>query len=172
MSKRKNVLLIVVDQWRGELLPKLGAQFLRTPNIDRLSAEGVTFRHHFTQAVPCGPGRASLLTGQYLMNHRAVQNTIPLDARFTNLAHEAFYNEAEGRIEIYFRSLRSQTAMVAGWRFMFAAGERIHTEYSYKYDAPTFAALVDGTGFNIGRTWTDDDSLFAVHYLVAESKAD
>ena len=91
MSKRKNVLLIVVDQWRGELLPKLGAKFLRTPNIDRLSAEGVTFRHHFTQAVPCGPGRASLLTGQYMMNHRAVQNTIPLDARFTNLAHELRY---------------------------------------------------------------------------------
>ena len=38
--------------------------------------------------MPCGPARASLLTGLYLMNHRAVQNTIPLDARFTNLAHE------------------------------------------------------------------------------------
>jgi L-histidine Nalpha-methyltransferase len=58
--------------------------------------------------------------------------------------------------------------MVAGWRFMFAAGERVHTEYSYKYDDRTFAALVDGTGFDIGCTWTDDDSFFAVHYLVAE----
>ena len=58
------------------------------PNIDRLCAEGVTFRNHFTQAVPCGPARASLLTGLYLMNHRAVQNTMPLDARFTNLGHE------------------------------------------------------------------------------------
>jgi L-histidine Nalpha-methyltransferase len=90
----------------------------------------------------------------------------------SGFAHEAFYNEAEGRIEIYLRSLRSQTAMVAGWRFMFAQGERIHTEYSYKYDGPTFAALVDGTGFNIGRTWTDDDSFFAVHYLVADSQTD
>ena len=48
----------------------------------------MTFRNHFTQAAPCGPARASLLTGLYLMNHRAVQNTIPLDARFTNLGHE------------------------------------------------------------------------------------
>ncbi len=84
----KNVLLIVVDQWRGLMLPKLGADYLKLPNIDRLSAEGVTFRNHFTQAVPCGPARASLLTGLYLMNHRAVQNTIPLSGRFTNLAHE------------------------------------------------------------------------------------
>ncbi len=84
----KNVLLIVVDQWRGLMLPKLGAGYLKLPNLDRLCAEGVTFRNHFTQCVPCGPARASLLTGQYLMNHRAVQNTIPLPDRFTNLAHE------------------------------------------------------------------------------------
>jgi arylsulfatase A-like enzyme len=88
MPAVRNVLLIVVDQWRGAMLPKLGADYLELPNIDRLCAEGVTFRNHFTQGVPCGPARASLLTGMYLMNHRAVQNTIPLDSRFTNLAHE------------------------------------------------------------------------------------
>jgi arylsulfatase A-like enzyme len=88
MPAAKNVLLIVVDQWRGLMLPKLGADYLKLPNIDALCAEGVTFRNHFTQSVPCGPARASLLTGLYVMNHRAVQNTIPLDARFTNLAHE------------------------------------------------------------------------------------
>ena len=38
-----------------------------------------------TTAVPCGPARASLLTGLYLMNHRAVQNTVPLDARHMTL---------------------------------------------------------------------------------------
>jgi len=88
MPAARNVLLIVVDQWRGLMLPRLGARYLRLPNIDRLCAEGVTFRNHFTQAVPCGPARASLLTGLYMMNHRAVQNTIPLSGRFTNLAHE------------------------------------------------------------------------------------
>ena len=88
MPAAKNVLMIVVDQWRGLMLPKLGADYLKLPNLDRLCAEGVTFRNHFTQCVPCGPARASLLTGQYLMNHRAVQNTIPLSERFTNLAHE------------------------------------------------------------------------------------
>ena len=88
MPAAKNVLMIVVDQWRGLMLPKLGADYLKLPNLDRLCAEGVTFRNHFTQCVPCGPARASLLTGQYLMNHRAVQNTIPLSNRFTNLAHE------------------------------------------------------------------------------------
>lgn len=87
-SRRKNVLLIVVDQWRAECLSHLGHPCVRTPNIDRLCAEGVTFRNHFTQAVPCGPGRASLLTGLYMMNHRVVQNSVPMDARHTNLAWE------------------------------------------------------------------------------------
>jgi arylsulfatase A-like enzyme len=85
VAQRKNVLLIVVDQWRADFLTVLGADFLRTPNLDRLTREGVTFRNHVTNAVPCGPARASLLTGLYLMNHRAVQNTIPLDARHMNL---------------------------------------------------------------------------------------
>ncbi|MBU0885570.1 MAG: sulfatase-like hydrolase/transferase, partial [Alphaproteobacteria bacterium] len=89
MTKRKNVLLIVVDQWRGDTLPMLGHPVVKTPNIASLAAEGVTFARHYTQAVPCGPARASLLTGLYMMNHRAVQNTIPLDARHTNVAKEA-----------------------------------------------------------------------------------
>ena len=85
---RRNILLIVVDQWRGDVLPWLGTPVLRTPNLDRLCREGVTFRNHFSQAAPCGPARASLLTSLYQMTHRAVQNTIPLDARFTNLGYE------------------------------------------------------------------------------------
>ena len=88
MSNPKNVLLIVVDQWRGDTLPMLGHPVVKTPNIEALASEGVTFARHYTQAVPCGPGRASLLTGLYMMNHRAVQNTIPLDARHTNIAFE------------------------------------------------------------------------------------
>jgi arylsulfatase A-like enzyme len=88
MTPPKNILLIVVDQWRADFVPHLGASFLRTPNLDRLCREGVTFRNHVTNAVPCGPARASLLTGLYLMNHRAVQNTVPLDARHTNLAKQ------------------------------------------------------------------------------------
>lgn len=88
MSSQRNVLLIVVDQWRGDTLGALGHPCIRTPHLDALSAEGVTFRHHYTQAAPCGPGRASLLTGLYMMNHRLVQNGVPLDARHTNLAME------------------------------------------------------------------------------------
>jgi arylsulfatase A-like enzyme len=82
----KNVLLIVADQWRGGSLRVAGDRNVRTPNIDRLCSEGVTFRRHYCQTIPCGPARVSLLTGMYQMNHRAVQNTVPLDDRHRNLS--------------------------------------------------------------------------------------
>ena len=88
MHQKQNVLLIVVDQWRGDTLRVLGHPCLRTPHLDALCADGVTVREHYTQAAPCGPGRASLLTGLYMMNHRVVQNSVPMDARHTNLALE------------------------------------------------------------------------------------
>jgi len=84
-----NVLYITVDQWRGDCLGVVGHPVVRTPNLDRLAAEGVLFRRHYAQAAPCGPSRASLHTGTYLMNHRSVLNGTPLDARFTNVALEA-----------------------------------------------------------------------------------
>lgn len=82
-------------------------------------------------------------------------------------AHEAFYNAVEGRIEIYFRSLRDQSVLVAGRRFDFAEGERVHTEYSYKYDMAGIEALARSGGFRIAEAWTDPARLFAVVYLQA-----
>ena len=81
----RNVLLVVVDQWRADFMPHV-LPWLPLPNVRRLMGEGVTFTRHVTTTVPCGPARASLLTGLYLMNHRAVQNTVPLDARHFTLA--------------------------------------------------------------------------------------
>jgi arylsulfatase A-like enzyme len=84
-----NVLFITVDQWRGDCLGSAGHPVVKTPNLDRLATSGVSFRRHFAQAAPCGPSRASLYTGMYLMNHRSVLNGTPLDARHTNVAKVA-----------------------------------------------------------------------------------
>ncbi|MBL8703937.1 MAG: sulfatase-like hydrolase/transferase, partial [Rhodospirillales bacterium] len=83
-----NVLLITADQWRAECLSSLGHPTVKTPHLDALAREGVTFTRHYTQCVPCGPSRTSLLTGMYMMNHRSLRNGTPLDARFTSLALE------------------------------------------------------------------------------------
>ena len=88
MTGIRNVLLIVVDQWRGDTISSLGHPCARTPHLDALCCDAVTFRNHYGQGAPCAPARASLLTGQYMMTHRVVQNGIPMDARHNNLAYE------------------------------------------------------------------------------------
>ncbi len=88
MSKPKNILLVVLDQWRAECLSALGHAHVRTPNIDALADEGVLFTQHYCQTVPCGPSRASMYTGMYQHNHRSICNGTPLDARFSNIALE------------------------------------------------------------------------------------
>jgi dimethylhistidine N-methyltransferase len=79
--------------------------------------------------------------------------------------HAAFYNAAAGRVEMHLESLARQCASVAGRRFEFAAGERIHTENSYKYTVAEFQQLATQAGFHPRRVWTDPEALFSVHYL-------
>jgi len=84
-----NILLITVDQLRGDCLSMLGHPVVRNPNLDRLGREGLTFTNHFCCSAPCGPARTTLLTGLYPCNHRSVTNGTPLDRRHTNLVLEA-----------------------------------------------------------------------------------
>ena len=81
--------------------------------------------------------------------------------------HVALWNATEGRIEMHLESRGAQNVTVAGQRFRFAAGERIHTENSYKYEIGEFHRLAARAGFTARRTWTDRDGLFSVHFLEA-----
>lgn len=109
---------------------------------------------------------AAGVTAQFTLNLlRRMNRELEGDFDLSAFAHEAFYNEPAGRIEIYFRTLRDQTVTVAGRRFTFAEGERVHTEYSYKYDEAGLAELARRGGFSIADTWTDPARLFAVALL-------
>ena len=77
--KRKNILFIVMDQFRADLLFGDLSKAAELPNIKALMQDAVSFRNHWSVVNPCGPSRASLLTGQYALNHRSVRNGTPLD---------------------------------------------------------------------------------------------
>jgi arylsulfatase A-like enzyme len=81
-----NILLVTLDQFRADCLSCAGHPLVKTPHLDALAADGLRLARHYSQAAPCGPGRASLYTGLYQMNHRVVANGTPLDARFDNVA--------------------------------------------------------------------------------------
>ena len=90
-----------------------------------------------------------------------------LDADFdlAKFEHRAEYNPARGRIEMYLASTASQRVRVDGAEFALEAGERIHTESSYKYHAEEFLELAGRAGFAKQRMWTDDRGYFMVLLL-------
>lgn len=87
------------------------------------------------------------------------------DFALTHWAHHAFYNTLHGRIEMHLVSLQAQTVTVGRECISFRAGERIHTESSYKYALDEFACLAEDAGLTVQRVWTDDNHLFSVQYL-------
>ena len=86
---KPNVLLIVIDQLRADALRCVGHPNAVTPNLDRLAARGVVFRQHYAQGSPCGPSRASMHTGMYLMNHRVITNDTPTAAHLKTMPYYA-----------------------------------------------------------------------------------
>lgn len=74
----RNVLWIMCDQLRWDYLSCYGHPRLRTPNIDRLAAEGMRFDNAFVQGPVCGPSRMSYYTGRYVTSHGAVWNFVPM----------------------------------------------------------------------------------------------
>jgi dimethylhistidine N-methyltransferase len=86
--------------------------------------------------------------------------------------HEAIYNPRQGRIEMYLRSTRRQAVGVLGRPFIFGAGERIHTESSYKYTIGEFQALALSAGWQPARVWTDEEGLFSVHELAGSQPSE
>ena len=73
-AKRPNILWICADQQRWDTVHCLGNERIRTPNLDRLAAEGVAFENAFCQSPSCTPSRASFLTGMYPSSVHACGN--------------------------------------------------------------------------------------------------
>ena len=72
---RPNIVFVLMDDLRWDELHCTGHPFALTPNIDRLAAEGVTFRNAFVTSPLCSPSRACFLTGQYAHVHGITDNT-------------------------------------------------------------------------------------------------
>lgn len=79
MDKKPNVLFIFSDQHNAQVLGCAGDDIIRTPNLDRLAREGVTFNQAYCQNPLCVPSRASLLTGRQSRNIGIYTNTDMLE---------------------------------------------------------------------------------------------
>ena len=77
-----------------------------------------------------------------------------------------FYDEGKSRIELWLESAVQQSVRVAGEVFRFGAGDRIHTENSYKYDVEEVLALA-APAWRPLHHWSDPAERFSVFLLAA-----
>ena len=73
-----NFLFIVTDQHRADYLSAAGHPVVRTPNIDRIAAQGTMFERFYVANPVCMPNRSAIMTGRYTSVSGIRHNGIPL----------------------------------------------------------------------------------------------
>ena len=85
-TSQPNVLLVVLDTHRADVLSAYGNSVATTPHFDRLAKEGTRFESAFSTDFWTLPGHASLFTGLYPSRHGATSETNALAAQAKTLA--------------------------------------------------------------------------------------
>jgi arylsulfatase A-like enzyme len=106
VAERPNVVLICVDQWRGDCLSYLGHPVVQTPYLDQFAAEGACFTSTYTATPSCIPARAALYTGLSQEHHGRVgyRDGVPWDYPVTiagEFTRHGYQTEAVGKLHVY-----------------------------------------------------------------------
>lgn len=140
-EERPNILLIMADDVGIEGLGCYGGTSYKTPNLDRMAAEGIRFTRAYSQPL-CTPTRVEIMTGQY--NHRNWKYFGILDPNQKTFGH-------------YLQESGYTTGIFGKWQLQ-------------SYDPPDLPGASNrrGTGMHAKDAGFDRYSLF--HALHTESK--
>lgn len=105
MATRPNILLICVDEMRGDCLSALKHPVVQTPNLDNLFRTGVLFSSAYTSCPSCIPARTALHTGLSTRSHgkgsRKSNDTEVYDHMLAGeFAKAGYYAQAVGKMHV------------------------------------------------------------------------
>jgi dimethylhistidine N-methyltransferase len=126
---------------------------------------GVDLKKDLSILLPAYNDRLGVTAAFNLNLLARINRELGADFHLESFCHEAIYNDEEGRIEMYLVSKRAQSVHIGGVRIPFRRGERICTEYSYKYALDQLPRLAASAGFQLEKSWTDERRWFSVQYL-------
>ncbi|MEO0588105.1 MAG: sulfatase-like hydrolase/transferase, partial [Planctomycetota bacterium] len=92
-TERPNLVFILADQLRHDTLSCAGHPMIRTPNIDRLAAQGTRMRRCYAQCAVCGPGRSSMLTGHAVAATGVLDHPVIYSDRAASLMPQPTHDE-------------------------------------------------------------------------------
>ncbi|HUT55276.1 MAG TPA: sulfatase [bacterium] len=96
-AARPNIIFILTDDHRYDAFGFMDKPWLKTPNLDRIAAEGAHFKNSFVTTSLCSPSRASFLTGRYAHCHGVMNNLTPWrdsNVTFLEILHGQGYDTA------------------------------------------------------------------------------
>lgn len=103
-----NIVLICVDQWRGDALSAAGHPVVRTPYLDDLAGQGTRFARGYYATPTCVPARVALMTGQSQERHGRVgyRDGVPFDRTHPvslprELGRAGYQTQAIGKMHVY-----------------------------------------------------------------------
>ena len=148
-NEKPNVLFISVDDLRPEL-GCYGADYIQSPNLDRLASSGHVFTNHFVQVPTCGASRLSMLTGMLPeskahLSNNAIREFISDQSENSNpetfihhLRRNGYYTVGIGKISHY----------VDGLLYGYTDSIGTNRELPYSWDEMVFDHGKWGTGWN------------------------
>lgn len=180
--KQPNIVFFFTDQQRWDTCGCYGQPLPITPNLDRMSSDGVKFEHAFTCQPVCGPARACLQSGRYATevnvptNHRV----LPLDGKY--IAHylaEAGYEVGylgkwhlasgpEEGGEANYRTRPVPPERRAGYKDFWLASDVLEFT-SHSYDGHMFDADGNRRDFPPGRYRVDAQTDWMLEHLRSRS---
>ncbi|MFL6240235.1 MAG: sulfatase [Actinomycetes bacterium] len=105
MGALPNIVVVMSDQHRADLLGCAGQPVVQTPAIDRLAAEGVRFSSVNCQGPLCMPARASFLTERYVRDHGVYTNWAEVAAEtptyLWSLRETGYHTALVGKAHLY-----------------------------------------------------------------------
>jgi len=172
-AKPERQLLMWIGSSIGNFEPGAAEELLRRINSTMRSGDSLLLG---VDLAPCDGGKCvgellaayddeAGVTAQFNSNMLVRLNReLGADFDLDSFAHWAEWNAASSRMEMHLESLREQSVHIEALNLNvhFDAGERLHTENSYKYTLESAAALMERAGFPVAESWTDHGEWFAV----------
>jgi arylsulfatase len=185
MSERPNVILICVDQWRGDCLSIGGHPVVHTPYLDQLALDGVRAKHAYSATPTCIPARAALYTGLSQRTHGRVgyQDGVPWNYPVTiasEFTRHGYQTQAVGKLHVY--PERSQIGfqnVILHDGFLHFARRRTHNydliddylpwlRQQLGYDADYFDHGVNCNSV-VARPWDKPEHLHPTNFVVTQA---
>lgn len=80
VGRRPNIIFIIADDLGYGDIGPFGQKLIRTPNLDRMAAEGIRFTQHYSGNAVCAPSRCVLMTGLH-PGHAFIRNNRQMEGR-------------------------------------------------------------------------------------------